>query len=220
MRCPPTFKGNANLVFFGHQAGVAFDGWLEHLAVVQLRTEVEITFVTINEHVLRIQAVSLEQTSLGCDFGLGDASEQVGTHIVRLGLRCVVHVTTDIQVVSVLAQHGNFHHIGQTINLAKLVERSSNLLDVLGEQETLRPPLAILAIGINEQHLPLAFGRLAADSIGSDLLLLAQNKDTGGDRGAVKQVGWQTNHCFQQIILDDACADAFLFTSAEQHAVR
>ena len=101
-------------------------------------------------------------------------------------------------------------------HLGESLEGVDDLLDVLGQQVVLRPALEVLAVGVDEQHLALALGRLAAVVA----LALAQHQDAGRDAGAVEQVGGQADHGFQQVGLDHRGADGALLAAAEQHAVR
>ncbi|MCY1186400.1 hypothetical protein D9M73_272700 [compost metagenome] len=86
---------------------------------------------------------------------------------------------------------------------------------MLGQQVVLCAALEVFTVGIDKQHLALALGRLGADAVGPFLLLLAQDQDTGRDAGAIEQVGWQADHGFEQVVLDNAGADAALLTATE-----
>ncbi|MCY1352942.1 hypothetical protein D9M69_392680 [compost metagenome] len=90
---------------------------------------------------------------------------------------------------------------------------------MLGQQVVLCAALEVFTVGIDKQHLALALCRLGTDSVGTFLLLLAQDQDAGWDTGAIEQVGRQADHCFEQVVLDNAGADAALLSATKQHAV-
>ena len=64
-----------------------------------------------------------------------------------------------------------------------------------------------LAGGVDEEHIAVG-------------LPLVENEDGGGDPGAEKEVGGQTDDGFQQVVLDELLADAALGGTAEEYAVR
>ncbi|MCY1507971.1 hypothetical protein D9M68_422680 [compost metagenome] len=156
-----------------------------------------------------------EQRRFRFDFGFGHTAQQVGTHIMRLGWRRVIHIAADIQVVVVGAQGGDVHHIAEAFDAAEFVEGGGDLLDMLGQQVVLCAALEVFAVGVDKQHLALALGWFGTDAVGAFLLLLAQDQDAGRDAGAVEQVGRQADHCFEQVVLDNAGADAALLTATE-----
>ena len=160
-----------------------------------------------------------EQRRFRFDFGLGHTTQQMSTHIMWLGWWCVIHVTADIQVVVVVAQCGDIHHVAKAVDPAKFVEGSGDFLNVLGQQVVLRTALEVLAVGVDKQHLALALGRLGADTVGAFLLLLAQDQDAGGNTGAIEQVGRQADHGFEQVVFDNASANAAFLSAPEQHAM-
>ena len=138
---------------------------------------------------------------------------------MRLGRRSVVHVAADVQVVVVVAQGGDVHHVTQAVDTVEFVVGGGDLLDVFGQQEVLRAALEVFAVGIDKQHLALSLGRLAADPVGAVLLVLTQDQDAGGNTGAIEQVGRQTDHDLEQVFLNNAGADALFLAAPEQHAM-
>ncbi|MCY1459616.1 hypothetical protein D9M71_771070 [compost metagenome] len=51
---------------------------------------------------------------------------------MRLGQRRIIHISADIQVVIVVAQGGDIHHVADTVDPAEFIEGSGDLLDMLG----------------------------------------------------------------------------------------
>ena len=134
---------------------------------------------------------------------------------MRLGRGRVVRIAADVEVVVVLAQGGVADQGREAGHFGKGLEGVDDLLDVLGQQVILGAALEVFAVSVDEQHLALALGRLAA----ALAFALAHHQHAGRDAGAVEQVGGQADHGFQQVGVDHAAADGALFTAPEQHAV-
>ena len=83
---------------------------------------------------------------------------------------------------------------------------------MLGLKVVLRAALAVVAIGIDEQHLALAGGRLRA--------LGSQDQDTSRYARAVEKLRPQTNYGFDHVIVKERSADIALLAAPEEHAVR
>jgi hypothetical protein len=131
---------------------------------------------------------------------------------VRLGRRCIVGVAADVEVVVVLAQHGVGHHGAEARHLGEVLEGVDDLLDVLGQQVVLRAAFEVLAVGVDEQHLPWRPACVVA-------LALAQRNHASRDAGAIEQVGGRADHGLQQVGLIIALPDGAP-RHREQHAVR
>ena len=74
------------------QPSVGLDGRLELGLRGERGFEVVIGSVSLNEEVGRVQAVCIEQGLLRrvCHLGLGYASQQMGTHVMRLWRRAII----------------------------------------------------------------------------------------------------------------------------------
>jgi hypothetical protein len=79
--------------------------------------------------------------------------------------------------------------------------RRRRFLGVLEAEVVLRAAGGELAVGVDEQHLALAFGGAGCGA--------AQDEDAGGDAGAVEQVRGEADRCLQAVTLDDALLDGW-----------
>ena len=90
----------------------------------------------------------------GLHFCLGHAADQVGLHVLGLGVGRVVHVAADVEVVVVRVDDLRLVHEAAVFRQFALVrEDEVDLLDVLGAELVLVLAFGVFAVGIDEEHL-------------------------------------------------------------------
>ena len=129
--------------------------------------------------------------------------------ILRLG---AVDVAREVEVEVVL-RVGDFRdgHHACVARVAFIQPREGvdDLVEVLLAEAVLRAVLLESLGGINHE-----------DALAGGGVFLVEHKDAGGDAGAVKEIGGQTDDGFQVTRADELLADDGLRIAAEEHAVR
>ncbi len=190
---------------------MGLDGPLQVGAFGERSGEVQVAVIPAYQEGHGIEAMSLEEVGLGGHLGPGDATQEVGPHVLGLGIGGVVGVAPDVQVEVVLGQGGVVHHSGVAGHILEGHVGLDDLLGVLGPQVVLGPAGPEVAVRVDEEHLASALGGLGA--------LGPHDQDASRDTGAVEQVGGQPDHRLQQVVLDEALPDLLLLATPEEHAV-
>ena len=125
-----------------------------------------------------------------------------------LGL-LTINVARDIEVEIILLDLGDRDHARVCRHLKLRGEDINNLVNILGAQPILGAILDKARTGINHK-----------DTRAREGVLLINNDDTGGDAGAVEQVGGQANDTLDITLADQGAADVALGVAAKQDAVR
>ena len=143
-------------------------------------------------------------------FSLRHTADEMGLHVLRFGVRSVVHIASNIEVEVVLFDDlGLGHEAAVFWQLAFVGEDEVNLLGVLGAELVLVFAFSVFAVGIDEEHL-------VTQSIG---FVLVDDDDTGRDAGAVEQAWGQTDDGLDDVVIDEQLADELFLATPEQHAV-
>ena len=121
-----------------------------------------------------------------------------------------VDVARKVEVVFVLLDLCERRPCAQYFgNLQLLGEGIDDLVDVLRAQAVLGAVFHEACAGIDHE-----------DALAGLSVLLVEDDDAGGDAGAVKQVGGQTDDALDVALADKSAADVRLGIAAEQHAMR
>ena len=88
---------------------------------------------------------------------------------------------------------------GEAADVLECLVGADDLLDVLGHEVVLRPALAVLAVGVDEQHLARALGGLGP--------WCAQHEDAGRDAGAVEEVRAEADDRLEDVLVEKPGAD-------------
>src|SRR5665811_1795268 len=107
-----------------------------------------------------VEAMGGKELDFEVDLAARDATAQVGTDILRLGLG--IDVATDVEVIVALRQLVASNDAGELLRVCKGVEGGDNFLDVLRLKVVLGSTLTVVAVGVDEQHLALSVGWLGA----------------------------------------------------------
>ena len=158
-----------------------------------------------------IQTGPLQQVRGVVDLGHGHAAVEVGPHVLGLGRWGAVGVAADVAVEVVIGKLFDGDDSGEAVDVGEAAVGGGDLLLVAGAQVVLSPALAVVAVGVDEQHPAPPLRRFGA--------LGPQDQNGGGDAGAVEQVRAQADDGVEQVVVDDAAADLALGAAAEQHAV-
>ena len=135
----------------------------------------------------------------------------MGSHVVGLGRRGVVGVAANVAVEVVLGQLVDGGDLCEAVDIGEFPVRRRDLLFVPGAQVILGTALAVVAIGVDEQHLASSLGRLR--TLGS------QNQDRSGDASSIEQIRAETDDRVEQVVLDDLLTDGPFDPASEQHPV-
>ena len=145
----------------------------------------------------------------GVDLRQRHPAVQMRPHVMRLRRRRVVHIAADVAVVALFLDLAHWHPPCIARNVPARPVGMHHLVDVLRPQVVLRLALAVLAVGVDEQH-----------RVARRVPRLVQHQDARRNARAVEQVARQPDHRLQVAFLDEVLARLLLLAAPEQHAVR
>ncbi len=144
-------------------------------------------------------------------FALRNAADEVGLHVLWLGVGRVVHVAADVQVVVVFFRDLLLADEAAVFRQRDFVgEDVVDFLDVLGAEFVLVLALGEFAVGIDEENLVAQGVRL----------VFVEDDDAGGNAGAVEQAGRQADDGLDHVVIDQQLADELFLAATEEDAVR
>jgi len=149
----------------------------------------------------------------GVDLGQRDAAVQVGTLVVGLGRRRVVHVAADVTVEVLRLDFGDRDAACVAGDLVAFADGQraigvDDARDVPGAEEVLRLALAVVAVGVDEDDVLAVLGAR-----------LVHDQNAGRDAGSVEEAGGQADDRLEPAALDEVAARVPLGAAAEEHTV-
>ena len=141
---------------------------------------VGVAIALVDEHRGGVEARSFQQVFGIVDFGDWHAAVEVCSDVVGFGWWGAVGVGADVAVEIVGGQFVEGDDLGEAVDIGEVSVGGGDLLLVARAYVVLGATFAIVAVGVDEQHLALPLWGFG--SFGS------QDQDGGGDAGAVEQV--------------------------------
>ncbi len=207
---PPILKGLAVAGKGRLQGRIGFQSRLDGGFACDGSLESEVAGSFRQEQGVRCDAELAEGALPRYILRFGDAADEVGLHVLGFGLGGVVDVAADVEVVIMLLHDlGLAHEAAVFRQLAFVGKDEINLFDVLGAEFVLVLALGVFAVGVDEENL-------VTQGVG---FILVEDKDAGGDAGAVEEPGRQAHYCLDDVVLDEELADELFLAAAEEDAV-
>ena len=172
---------------------------------------VRVAVAPVGEQGVGVEPGSFQQVSGVVDLHNRYATVEVGSDIVGFGWWRVVGVAADVAVEVVVSQIIEGDNLRKAVDIGKVPVGGGDLLLVAGAQMVLGPTLAVVPVGVDEQHLAPPLRRFGA--------LGTQDQDRRGNAGAVEQVRAETDNGVKEVVFDDPPADGPFGAASEQHTV-
>ena len=134
----------------------------------------------------------------------GDTAAQVALNILKILGLLAINVARDIEVELILRDLREGDHTRILGHLKLLGEDIDDLMDVLGAQPVLGAVLDEARAGVDHKDTRAGVG-----------ILLIHDDDTGGDAGAVEQVGGQADDALDIALADQGAANIALGVTAK-----
>ncbi len=147
----------------------------------------------------------------GVDVPVGDAAMQMRLDVLQILRLSAVNVAgqVEVEIVFGIADLRQRHHAGIARDFGLSGEGVHDLVDVLFAKPVLIAVLDEPFGGVDEE-----------DAFAGGGVLFVQHDDAGGDAGAVEEVGWKADDCFDQAAGEQVLADDGLRVAAKKDAMR
>src|SRR5262245_31791404 len=145
----------------------------------------------------------------GSDVAVGDAAVQVAGNVLHVLWLLAVDVARQIEVELIFLNLRKAHQARVFGDFELPGEDINDLVDVLGTQAVLRAILHVATAGVDHE-----------DALARVGVLLVDDNDTGGDAGAVEEVGGQADDALDVALADEVTTDVGHGIAPEEYAVR